>query len=319
MTRLWLHALMLVALQRPSLAQTGGPAPRLPPGDRIRIAEARRLVDSLGNQVWPGLAGTPMPVLLVTDSAELLVDKQVDHPVWARPRSLPPTLVATFPVDGAPTIVVGTAERTGKTSAEWALTLVHEHFHQWQYSRPDYYAGVARLDLHRGDTTGMWMLNYPFPYDSAPVARAVRRWAAALRGALEQPRIGPKQLQEVLRARDALRDRLSPADYRYLEFQLWQEGVARYVEYRTAQLAAVRGGPVAEFAALPDSRSYRSIARGKERELPGELERMDLRRDRRVCFYPLGAAIALLLDRTRPEWKTFYGQHPYALAVLLGR
>jgi hypothetical protein len=91
------------------------------------------------------------------------------------------------------------------------------------------------------------------------------------------------------------------------------------VEYRTAQLAAVRGGPVAEFAALPDSRSYRSIARGKERELPGELERMDLRRDRRVCFYPLGAAIALLLDRTRPEWKTLYGQHPYALAVLLGR
>jgi hypothetical protein len=310
---------MLIALQGQLLAQTAEPAQRLSLADRIRIAEARRLVDDLGNQVWPGLAGTPMPVLLVTDSAELLVDKQLDRPVWARPRSLPPTLVATFPVDGAPTIVVGTAERTGKASTEWVLTLVHEHFHQWQYSRPDYYAGVARLDLHRGDTTGMWMLSYPFPYDSASVAGAVRRWAAAIRGALNQPRLGTKQLQEVLSARNALRDGLSPEDYRYLEFQLWQEGVARYVEYRAAKLAAVQGRPAPKLEALPDYRSYRSIARRMERELPRELERIDLSKDRRVCFYPLGAAIALLLDRTRPGWKTLYGQHPFALAVLLGR
>jgi hypothetical protein len=259
----------------------------------------------LGDRIWPGLAVTPMPVLLVTDSTEFLVDSSLDRPVWTRPRSLPPTLVATFPVDGAPTIVIGTAERTGKTSTEWVLTLLHEHFHQWQYSRPDYYAGVAALELARGDTTGMWMLDYPFPYDSAPVARAVRRWALAIRSALEQPKPDGKRYAEVLSAGDALRGRLSPADYRYLEFQLWQEGVARYVEYRAAELAAGRGS------------SYRWIAERNRSRLPRELERIDLTKNRRVSFYPLGAAIALLLDRTRPGWKTAYSRHPFALAVLL--
>jgi hypothetical protein len=67
------------------------------------------------------------------------------------------------------------------------LTLLHEHLHQWQYSQPDYYAGVARLGLARGDTTGRWMLDYPFPYDSAPVRQAVHTLATALAGALEAP------------------------------------------------------------------------------------------------------------------------------------
>jgi hypothetical protein len=74
--------------------------------DQVRIAEARRLARELADQVWPGLAGTPMPVLLVTDSAEFLIRRSPDRPDWSRPRTLPPTLVATFPVDGAPTIVV---------------------------------------------------------------------------------------------------------------------------------------------------------------------------------------------------------------------
>jgi hypothetical protein len=297
------------------------------PADRVRIAEAGRLVHDLGDRLWPGQARTPMPVLLIRDSAEFLVgrnaggedftatgDSLLGHRVWTRPRHFPPALVATFPVDGVPTIVVGTPERTGLSSTRWVLTLLHEHFHQWQYSQPWYYPGVARLGLSGGDSTGMWMLNYSSPYDSIPVREAVRRLALTLRAALDPER--RSGIEPVMRARDALRAQLSAADYRYLEFQLWQEGVARYVEYRAANLAS-SGKPPGNFAVLPDYQPYSAAAADRRRGLPQELEETDLQRNRRVSFYPIGAAIALLLDRTGQEWKEAYSRRPFALAALL--
>ena len=170
-------------------------------------------------------------------------------------------------MSGKPTIVIGSAERTGKSSTAWVLTLLHEHFHQWQYSRPDYYAGVARLDLAHGDSTGQWMLDYAFPYDSAPVQQAVRRLATALGQALDAPpgaRNGA--LKTVVSARDTLRGRLTAADYRYFEFQLWQEGVARFIEYAAARAAAASpGSPRRRFGGSPiTSRTARPPPRRAE-------------------------------------------------------
>ncbi|MFL5447827.1 MAG: hypothetical protein ACJ8AP_10685 [Gemmatimonadales bacterium] len=299
----------------------------LPPADRVRIAEAARLVQELGDRLWPGQAATPMRVLLVRDSTELLIghdargedftatgESLLGHRIWTRPRRLPSTLLATFPVDGVPTIVTGTPERTGLSSTRWVLTLLHEHFHQWQYSQTWYYPGVARLGLSAGDSTGMWMLNYSFPYDSLPVREAVRRLALTLRAAFDSE--SASGLEPVIRARDSLRGQLSAADYRYLEFQLWQEGVARYVEYRAANLAS-RGKPPGNFAGLPDYQPYSAAAADRRRGLLQELEETDLQRNRRVSFYPIGAAIALILDRTRPAWKDSYSRRPFALAALL--
>jgi hypothetical protein len=323
-------ALLLASVQHRAEPQVPASAPRLPHNDRVRIAEALQLTHQLGDRIWPGLKDTPMPILLVGDSAEFLVrqgrpggdfrpsgDSLAGFPIWSRPRRLSPTMLATFPIEGSPTIVIGSAERTGKTSTEWVLTLLHEHFHQWQYSRPDYYSGVARLDLSQGDSTGMWMLSYPFPYDSARVAQAVRRWAGGLLHALERSPANAEAMTEVIKARDGLRVLVSPADYRYLEFELWQEGVARYIEYRAAQTAAQQETPSAEFRTLKDYRSYRATAAQARTDLLRELKRMDTRRDRRVIVYPLGAAIALLLDETRPEWKQAYVSAPFALAGLL--
>jgi hypothetical protein len=81
-------------------------------------------------------------------------------------------------VGGVATIVVGQPAHTGQTSTRWVLTVLHEHFHQLQFSQPGYYPGVTALGLARGDTTGMWMLNHGFPYDSVAVQA---RFAAFLR------------------------------------------------------------------------------------------------------------------------------------------
>ena len=298
--------------------------PDMPEDDRVRLAEAMRLSERVGERVWPGWRSVPMAVLLVGDSVEYLVghpapssdfaslgrDPLLGTAVLARRRVFAPAMLATFPaVGGIPTIVVGGARATGKRSAEWVVTLLHEHFHQMQYAQPGYYAGVAALDLARGDTTGMWMLDYAFPYDSTCVATATARLGAAL-DAGSSP--------EVTTAWRELTALLAPADRRYLEFQLWQEGVARWVEYAATRMAARDGSPPsAAFRALPDFENYEALAQRQRRALHEELQHMPLAERRRVAFYPLGAAMATLLDGRSPNWKRRYEAAPFRIGSLL--
>jgi len=298
----------------------------------VRLAEGRQLATRVCDRIWPGWGQTKFQVLLVGDSAEFLVaperhprgftplghDAVLGAEVWTRPRQFSPDLLATFPaVGGVPTVVIGSAEGTGKTSTAWVLTLLHEHFHQWQFSQPDYNDGVSRLGLARGDTTGQWMLDYPFPYDSAPVQRAMRSLAGALVQALEaRPETRGRALQAVSESRDGLRKLLTADDHRYFEFQLWQEGGARFIQYAVARAAAATGEPSADFRRLPDYEPYGQAAEDAIRGLRSELEKLDLARQRRVAFYPIGAALALLLDETREDWKQEYTRRPFRLPDL---
>ncbi|HZV85668.1 MAG TPA: hypothetical protein VFF48_11840, partial [Brevundimonas sp.] len=143
------------------------------------IAASRANVAGPSRDLWPGWQEAPFGVLVVGPQTETLychvgaaegftagpVDLQTGCPTHTRARFFPETLQAAFPaVDGRPTVVVGTPEKTRLSIGSWKAILLHEHFHQWQTSQPDYYAKVNALDLSGGDATGSWMLNYPFPY-----------------------------------------------------------------------------------------------------------------------------------------------------------
>ncbi len=328
--RSWIALFCLIGADQPD-----EPIPHSPlsAADRARVAEASRLMAELGNRLWPDWPHAPFTLLLVTDSAEYLMghprptpdfarpiyDPELCMQIWSRPRVFSPTLLATFPaVGGLPTVVVGTAERTGKSSSEWVLTLLHEHFHQRQYSLPDYYQRLALLDLAAGDSSGSWMLDYPFPYDSAPVQVATREFARALAGALGSgPGTRKRAMSRVVRARTALARHLTAAENRYLEFQLWQEGIARFIEYKAAQLAADSPHPAINYTALRDYESYQDLAGRNRAALRRELSGIDLGKDRRISFYPLGAALGQLLDLVNPRWQQRYRAEPFEMTSLL--
>ena len=290
--------------------------------DRVRIAEAFRLADAIGDSIWPGWTSAPFAVLLVTPDREFLVrhprpsadfapaghDSLLRGDVLVRRRTFAPNLLATFPaVGGVPTIVIGQPSATGKSSTEWVLTLLHEHFHQLQMARPDYHARVGALALSRGDSSGMWMLNYAFPYDSALVESRFGALAAHLDSALLAPSPDVRQSHWVAArvARAALRAALPADDDRYLAFQMWQEGVARFTELEAARFAATHFTPSGAFRTLPDAVPFAAAAERIEGTIHAGL-RAPLARNRRVAFYAVGAATALLLDETGREWRSPY-------------
>jgi hypothetical protein len=298
--------------------------PSVPEVDRVRLAEAFRIGRALGERVWKGWDEAPFAVLLVAPEHEFLIrhprpsedftpagyDALLRSDVYFRKRTFAPNLLATFPaVGGVPTIVIGRAENTQKkTSTPWVATVLHERFHQLQYSQPGYYADVNALNLSRGDETGMWMLNYDFPYSAPDVQKQFGVMSRLLAEALRAG--NGKELSAraaaYLDARKRFREMLAPGDYKYFSFQVWQEGVARYAEYRVAELAARSYRPSREFRSLKDYKPFKAVADEMRRGVVTELETLRLGEYRRVAFYPLGAGEALLLDRLNPKWKRRY-------------
>jgi hypothetical protein len=321
-------AVAVVLLSVCALAQSG---PSLRREDRVRLAEGFRVGDRVGERVWKGWGKAPFAVLLVTPEHEFLVrhprpsddftrlgyDPLLKSEVYYRKRVFAPNLLATFPaVGGVSTIVIGQPENTeARTSTRWVVTLLHEHFHQLQDSQPRFYEEVNQLNLARGDQTGMWMLNFAFPYERPELAQQFSVAARALADALgaHKGKDFRDKLAAYLSARQRLWELLAADDDKYLSFQLWKEGVARYTEYRVAAEAAAHYKPTKEFASLKDFTPFSEDAARSLSVVMSDLEKMSLSERRRTAFYPFGAAEALLLDRARPRWQEKYFVEKFSL------
>jgi hypothetical protein len=280
------------------------------------IARIRSVARTGGEAVWPGFGAAPFGFLLLEPGAETLLchpsapagftpasrDEATGCDRRVRPRGhMPGSWLAAMPLFGPPaTIVMGTPAATGLTLPRWRSTILHEHFHQWQYALPDYYARVAALDLSGGDETGMWMLNFAFPYADPGVAAAHAAASRALAEAVAA-RGTPafrERLNAYLARRRAFAGAAGERNWRYFEFQLWQEGVARWSE-------------IAISRAWPDP-AMRAEADTYEAEIRASLAAPDLARQQRVAVYAMGAGEAMLLEAARPGWRARY---PAVLAL----
>jgi hypothetical protein len=310
--------LSILLLATAAFAQA--PLPEIPTDDAIRIKEFYRLATQIQDELWPNWSQVPAPLLIVTPDEEFLTHhpstpkdfKPVGNGFYARPRQFPTNLQATFPAFGPPSvIVIGQPRNTNsKTSTPWLITLMHEHFHQLQNAQPGYFQAVQELGLSRGDTTGMWMLNYPFPYEKPEVTRSFADLRNVLLSAVNESDKGKaeKLAQQYIQERNRFFAQLSPDDRKYLSFQLRQEGIARYTQIKSAE-AAAQYQPTAEYTALADFESFSAYAAKARSETLNELKRANLSEWKRTIVYSFGAAEGLLLDRINPKWKDAYFKH----------
>jgi hypothetical protein len=285
---------------------------------RELIQKARAAAELYGNHVWAGFSDAPFGILLVEEDRERLfchqglpdsfeltgVDPILSCPSSTRPASFPPNMLASFPaVDGVATIVIGTPEATGKSPDAWVLTILHEHFHQMQFAWPDYYPGTSDLGLSGGDETGMWMLNYPFPYDRGETVSAFRVMANRLIKARDARNTDAfyDALEGYWQAREAARRTVSEDDWRYIELQFWQEGVARWTEGAIAAFSDDLADAAGEANAL----------------INRELSTLDLSNQNRSAVYPIGAGEASLLEAGGSDWRTNYWSEPFSLGPQL--
>jgi hypothetical protein len=293
---------------------------QIPADDAVRIREFYRLKPQIEDQIWPSWSRVPAPLLLVTADREFLTHhpsppkdfKPAGDDFYERARQFPTALQATFPAFGPPSvIVIGEPKNTAsKTSTMWLITLMHEHFHQLQNAQPEYFRTVEELGLSGGDSSGMWMLNYPFPYDKAEVARSFATLRDHLLAAINEP--NPQKFAGLAKkyaaARKSFFAQLSSNDKKYLDFQLWQEGIARYTQIKSAE-AAAQYHTSAEYAGLADFETFSDCASRARSDTLAELKSADLAQWKRTVVYSLGAAEGLLLDRLHPEWKDSYFKH----------
>ena len=305
-----------------ALAQT--PSQQISVEDAVRIHEFYRLASQIQDQIWPNWSQVPAPLLLVTPDREFLTHhpappkdfKAVGDGFYARPRQFATNLLATFPAFGPPSvIVIGEPKNTtSKTSTPWLVALMHEHFHQLQNAQPGYFQAVQDLGLSGGDTAGLWMLNYPFPYEKPEVARSFANLRDLLLRAVNEldkdkaANLAKQYTQE----RKKFFAQLSPDDKKYFNFQLWQEGIARYTQIKAAEAAATYPA-TAEYTALVDFEPFTTYSAQARTETLNELRQADLREWKRTVVYSFGAAEGLLLDRLNPKWKDEYFKHPLSM------
>lgn len=310
------NVILLLLLAAAAVAQESS-AQQIPAQDAVRIKEFYRLAAELQDGIWPGWSRVPAALLLVTAETEFLTHhpvpphdmKKVGEDLYARPRQFPTSFQATFPAFGPPAvIVVGEPSNTiSKTSTPWLFTLMHEHFHQLQWAQRGYLDAVQALDLAHGDASGMWMLNYPFPYEKPEVGKAFGELRDSLVLAVNETDATAfeKLAREYMEQRKKFFAQLSADDRKYLSFQLWQEGMARYTEVKAAE-AAAQYRPTAEFAALPDYESFARYATRARTNTLSELRQADLATWKRTVVYSFGAAEGFLLDRINPKWRDRY-------------
>ena len=149
--------------------------------------------------------------------------------------------------------------------------IFHEFVHcaQWGSCEQKLKQGLSIFQEAMKSKNYMWELQYPFPYASP----AFTETYAALIKAWEK---NDADAAGALTA--ALKTSLSPAEWEYLTWQEWKEGLARYLENRMREVVGLpenKGGEKPPFDRVTFYRGGDMLIRFLERRRPGTVKDME--------------------------------------------
>lgn len=290
---------------------------------RNMIRDARVIVRQSGDGIWPGYSRVTLPVQLIEPTREILfcgrtaigfkampLDRVTGCGLQVRKRQLSVDLAAASYLNEQPVIQIGLPDALGMSRSEWIVTLLHETFHQFQSSLPGYQDAVSTTAQYLGQSGAEWMLDYRFPYADPKVVAAFADMNRCALAFLVGGR--PHQVRQLVanyvKARRAARAAVGNTAWQYYEFQVGQEGVARWSELRLARMAG------------RDDEGIAAVAKDRWAGLSTSLRSMTdqgLGMWKRSSFYVLGAVEAEMLDRLTPKWRQNYIRRPFSLGEQL--
>jgi len=301
-----------------------GATPQLPSEpERRMIADAQAIVRNEGDLLWSGLSQAPLPTLLIGPERETLFcgvpalgfsaigfDPITKCTMQVRARQLPADLAAATDLGSVSVIHMGLPDALEATEADWVVTFLHEAFHQYQSTLPGYFSAVDVVRARLGKAGENWVLEYPFPYADPKVKAefAAMTLSAGQFLSAENDAQADAAIRSYVEARNRARDAMSHDDWLYYEFQVGQEGVARWTELR---FAATAGNARADIAAIGKERT------GGLAVSLGAIDSQGLNMWKRSSFYVLGAIEASMLERVRPRWQQEYAANPFAMGSML--
>ncbi len=315
-----------LALRAQSKDTSAAPAssPLLTARDKELLMEVVRLKRVLGDEVWPGLGSSPIPIIFYNDSYEFLTgadtpppsppwikvdgDDFAGQPYYRRP-ALDPQAFAVD-VDGhgrwAGSMTSLEAILARKVSFKpppdfYVVLVLHEVYHAYQ--------AVMEPERFRR-TMALYAVEKDYPAKDPAFAKAWTEEGALLasslrakdeRGLLDGVRAflrhrESRRLAWAEANRPSSKDVAGPIDLADYERGMeWLEGLGKYAEMRFYELAAAHSSAPA-FAAYKPSLPYWTWDYVRLEKQMGA-QKGDLR------FYLSGMAQARLLDRVSPGWK----------------
>lgn len=283
------------------------------------IKTADYIINQYGDSIWENISRIPLRILLITDSLEYLInhntpdksfelykyDSSLKTDIYVRQRKFPPFLRATFPaVNGIDCIVVGDCKNTHKSEEDWIIMLLHEHFHLYQGANPEYNENVSLLAQKIANKSDNWMLDYDFPYYDTTLNKLFKDYSSSIYETfinLDRNELNPEL--EGWRAKQAkIQNKMKSNDYNYFQFQLWQEGIATYTEFKYLDILNRNSSNLK----IDHNLNFALKADNILKAYSSTLLKNDLKKQERNLFYALGLYIGIIKDHTNPEWKTDY-------------
>lgn len=308
--------------------------------DAALINETYRLQKLFGNQLWKGWADLKIPILYITKEKEFAINfpktlsgfESFSSPflpkmtIQTRKRVFEQNLIASFDIEGIDAVVIGSPINIKRTSSHWVLTAMHEMFHVYQASQGRDQK-VKNLKLG-SETDPAWQLNFPFPYKDESLMRLIHLQSYPIYLGITDKEDSDAEynlgisLDAIKAYQYFLKTQTSEEEknYQYSKFQEWNEGVARYTEYKMSEMVSKTNyQPSQSFKKLKDFKSYKDLWKETYKNEIFVIKHAGRATRNRTTFYYLGLGKGLLLDRLMPNWKNFYFKEDIWLDDLLSK